>query len=102
MTCTRTQEFLVKNKIATKTTLDARKNKMGQKEALELLSKVDEVYAAKGKKIVHFNLKKDKPSHEQLLAALLGPTGNLRAPSAIVGKKLIVGFDPDTYSALVG
>ena len=102
MTCTRTQEFLVKNKVSTKTTLDARKNKMGQKEALELLSKIDEVYAAKGKKVVHFNLKKDKPSQEQLLAVILGPTGNLRAPSAIVGKKLIVGFDPDTYSELVG
>jgi arsenate reductase-like glutaredoxin family protein len=102
MTCTRTQEFLAKNKVSTKATLDARKNKMGAKEALELLNKIDEVYAAKGKKVIHFNLKKDKPSNEDLLAVLLGPTGNLRAPSAIVGKTLIVGFDPDTYSELVG
>ncbi len=29
--------------------------------------------------------------------AMLGPTGNLRAPTLVVGKTVIVGFDQETY-----
>ena len=31
------------------------------------------------------------------LAVLLGPTGNLRAPAAVVGKTLVVGFNEEVY-----
>ena len=30
--------------------------------------------------------------------ALLGPTGNLRAPTVRVGKTLLVGFDENSYA----
>jgi len=63
---------------------------------------VDEVYVAKGKKIVHLDLKREKPARAQLLGLLLGPTGNLRAPTLRKGRKLIVGFDEDTYKKLLG
>ena len=33
---------------------------------------------------------------------LLGPTGNLRAPTLRKGKTLIVGFDAETYAELLG
>lgn len=74
---------------------------MGRDAALELTNDVDEIFAAKGAKIVHFDMKKNKPTKDELLAALLGPTGNLRAPAIIRGKKLIVGFNEDTYSKLL-
>jgi hypothetical protein len=32
------------------------------------------------------------------LDAMLGSTGNLRAPTAVIGKHIIVGFNEDTYS----
>jgi len=67
-----------------------------------LLQKVKEVYAAKGKRVVHFDLKKDKPSEDELAKVLLGPTGNLRAPTLRIGKTLLVGFDEDTYKAILG
>ena len=63
---------------------------------------VDELYVAKGKKIVHVNLKREKPPRAELLGLLLGPTGNLRAPTLRKGRKLIVGFDEDTYKRLLG
>jgi len=58
------------------------------------------VYAAKGKQVVHLNLKKDKPSEDELLKLVLGPTGNLRAPTLQVGKKLIVGFQEEMYESI--
>ncbi len=43
---------------------------------------------------------KDNPDDETLAALLLGPTGNLRAPTIRRGKTLIVGFNDDTYKKL--
>ena len=70
-------------------------------EALALARRADRVVAARGKTVVEFDLKKDAPDDEGLLAVLLGPTGNLRAPAALVGKTLVVGFNPDVYRAVL-
>jgi len=63
---------------------------------------VNEIYAAKGKKITHVNVKKEKPDAETLGKLLLGPTGNLRAPTLRKGKTLVVGFDEKTYREVFG
>jgi arsenate reductase-like glutaredoxin family protein len=67
---------------------------------LELAAKVSELYVAKGQKVVQLNLKKDQPSESDLLKLLLGPTGNLRAPTLLYGKKLIVGFNQEMYETI--
>lgn len=100
MTCARTQEFLAKNKIETAQVADAKKQKKGPEEALALAANADILYATKGKKVVRLDLKKDKPAKEELLALMIGPSGNLRAPTVIKGKTLIVGFDEQTFSEL--
>ncbi len=97
MTCARTQEFLAKHKIERSVLVNAKKMTLKEKDALALAAEVDEIYAAKGKKVTHLDLQKDKPDKETLKGILLGPTGNLRAPTLRIGKTLIVGFDPETY-----
>ena len=52
--------------------------------------------------MVHLNLKKDKPTEEEILKLVLGPTGNLRAPTLVVGKKLLVGFEEGMYGEVFG
>jgi arsenate reductase-like glutaredoxin family protein len=69
---------------------------------LSLVNQANELYAAKGKNVVHINLKKDRPDEETLRKLLLGPTGNLRAPTLRKGKTLIVGFDEATYKKVFG
>jgi arsenate reductase-like glutaredoxin family protein len=66
-----------------------------------LAAGADEIYASKGTKTVHFDLKKEKPSSEALANVMLGPTGNLRAPTVRVGKTLVIGFDEDTYTKVL-
>ena len=51
---------------------------------------------------MHVDLKREKPPRAELLSLLLGPTGNLRAPTLRKGRKLIVGFDEATYKQLLG
>lgn len=70
---------------------------MGEAEALELVKDVDEIYSAKGKTVRHLRVDTSKVDREELLSLLLGPTGNLRAPTARVGRTLLVGFDAATY-----
>jgi len=67
-----------------------------------LVKQVNQVYVAKGKKLVHMNLKKEQPDEALLKKLLLGPTGNLRAPTLRKGKTLVVGFDAETYEKVFG
>ena len=60
-----------------------------------LLAAVDEVVIAKGKAA------RALPAKEVALDDLRGPTGNYRAPMLRVGKKLLVGFHPETLEALL-
>ena len=56
---------------------------------------MNKVVVAKGKNVVTFDLKKDPPDDDTLAAHLLGPTGNLRAPSVRRGSTLYVGFNEE-------
>jgi arsenate reductase-like glutaredoxin family protein len=87
--------------VETAAQVDARKATLKEKEALALAAQADEIYASKGKQVVHLDLKKDKPDKATLAALLLGPTGNLRAPTLRKGRTLIVGFDEATYARLL-
>ena len=66
-------------------------------QALAVLSGADELYAIKGKRVVHVDLRKGRRDRALLLELLLGPTGNLRAPTLRKGRTLLVGFDEATY-----
>ncbi len=72
-----------------------------RRDALALAREADELYATKGRQVIHLDLKKDKPDEATLLGLLLGPTGNLRAPVLRRGRTLIVGFDEATYKRLL-
>ncbi|HBU56883.1 MAG TPA: hypothetical protein DEB33_03955 [Gemmatimonadetes bacterium] len=56
---------------------------------------VKDLYIAKGKKSLHFDLSSDRPSDEELLAHLLGRSGKLRAPAIRSGDLLVVGYSGD-------
>ncbi len=96
-TCAKSQSFLQKNCVPIKETTDARKTRLGRAEALELARSANRVVVVRGAIAITFDLKRDRPSDEELMAVMLGPTGNLRAPTIRRGKTLVVGFNPDAY-----
>ena len=101
MTCKKTQEFLAKTGTETRTVVNATQTHLALKEAKELLKGVDEIVSSRGPKVVRLSMK-DKPDDAALERALIGPTGRLRAPTARVGRRLLVGFDEATYRATLG
>lgn len=69
---------------------------MGDADVKALLASVEEVVVAKGKAVRTLAAKATS------LDDLKGPTGNYRAPMLRVGRKLLVGFHPETLEALLG
>ena len=84
-----------------KETVDA-KAKLGKSDAIKLAKASSKVVIAKGKKVTTFSMKKDAPDEATLAAHLLGPTGNLRAPTIVRGKTLLVGFNEEVYADVIG
>ncbi len=74
--------------------------KLGRGDALRLASDASDVVVSKGKRITSFVMKKDPPDETTLLLHMLGPTGNLRAPTVRQGKTLLVGFSEEAYERL--
>lgn len=68
--------------------------KLGKSEAAELVKQAAKVFVAKGKAVDEFAGGKPNAA---AVAAMLGPTGNLRAPTLRVGKTVVVGFSEELY-----
>jgi len=63
--------------------------------ALPLLEGVTRLHVAKGSKVLHFDLARDRPSKADLLGMLLGRSGKLRAPTIRTGATLLVGYNSE-------
>ncbi len=82
--------------------VNAAKTRLGPADALALLAGIDAVIATRGRKVVRFDLAGDRPDDETLLRHLIGPSGNLRAPTMRVGRVLVVGHDAAVYAEVLG
>jgi arsenate reductase-like glutaredoxin family protein len=72
--------------------------KLGADDARRLLESASRLIAAKGKKVSEF--KAGATTSDEAVAAMLGPTGNLRAPTLKVGKTVLVGFNEEAFAAV--
>ena len=82
--------------------VNATKHRFGPDDMRELLSGAALIVVARGKKSLRFNMTKDAPSDEELFKAIIGPSGNLRAPAIRTGKTWHVGFHEEAYGAHFG
>ncbi len=80
--------------------VDAKKKVLGSADALAMLKGIEHLYVAKGKKVIHLDLRKTEV--EDAVPLLLGPTGNVRAPLLRKGKTLLVGFEESMYREVLG
>jgi arsenate reductase-like glutaredoxin family protein len=73
--------------------------KLGEDTARELIAAADAIYIAKGKKVDAFTR---EDTADDIVVKMLGSTGSLRAPTIVVGPKLLVGFNEETYQEVLG
>jgi hypothetical protein len=74
--------------------------KLGRDVAEAMLAESTALHVAKGKKLTTF--KGAELQSEDAVKAMLGPTGNLRAPTLRVGKTLLVGFNEELFESTFG
>jgi arsenate reductase-like glutaredoxin family protein len=102
VTCQRARDFIAAEEISVLDQADARKERRDPEQALALAKEANKIIVAKGAKVVMFDMKKDPPDDATLLAHLIGPTGNLRAPAVVKGKTLLIGFNEEAYKNGLG
>jgi len=73
--------------------------KLGASDAKAIAKESSRVYVAKGKKLDVFDMKTAKLG--EVAEKMLGPTGNLRAPTMRIGKTTVVGFNEDTFAEVL-
>ena len=101
MSCKKTQEFLAQNDIEDGTVHSASREPLENEAALSVLEGAAELVVAKGKKTLRYDLKKARPSDEELLALLLGRSGKLRAPTLRQGTQVLVGYNQEIMDLLI-
>ena len=73
--------------------------KLAKADAAAMAKAASKIYVAKGKKLSEFM---GGSAGKETIEAMLGPTGNLRAPTLRRGKTVIVGFNEELYEQLLG
>lgn len=71
-------------------------------EAAALVEQADRLVVAKGKKLTELDLNLESPTEELVAKLMLGPTGNLRAPTLRVGRTLVVGYNENVMTETLG
>jgi len=77
---------------------DARKEKLNSTEVWERIKTAQSIRVAKGKKVDVFDPTVDP--QDTILKAIMGRSGNLRAPTLQVEDTFFVGFNAPLYDAI--
>jgi len=75
--------------------VDARKKRFTAEAIWDLLYQAKTIITMKGKKVQRWNPMVDDKS--TILQHVIGPSGNLRAPTYRIKNKFIVGFNQEFY-----
>ena len=82
--------------------MNAAKERFGKSDLKKIFADASKVIVGKGKKVVTFNMKDTSPGDADFVAAVLGPTGNLRAPAIRTGKTWLIGFHEEPFGERFG
>ncbi len=90
--------YFEQNKVEVAEILDARKEKIDNNGAWDLIQTRSVVYIGKGKKV--FTYKPDETVKEEILKAAMGRSGNLRAPTVRTAQGIFIGYNDQIYREL--
>ena len=76
----------------------ANKEKINSQTAWKMLESASLIRTGKGKKRQDWDPASD--DKENILKDVIGPSGNLRAPTWRIGNDFIVGFNPELYEGV--
>jgi arsenate reductase-like glutaredoxin family protein len=81
--------------------VNVRRNPVSEAAAFKLAATLNRIQAKIGGKVFSYDMKKEKPTRAELKKALIGRSGDMRAPVLVVGKCLMAGFDESVYREIL-
>jgi len=81
--------------------VNVRKEPVSKAKAFKLAKEMKTVHAKVGAKLKTWDLSKEKMTADDLAKALIGRSGDMRAPVLVVGKTLMAGYDESIYKSLL-
>ena len=88
--------------VTVRETVNAGKEKFGPRDLKTVFADATKVVVARGKKVLTFDMKETSPADEEFQKVVIGPSGNLRAPTIRSGKTMLVGFSEEAFSERFG
>lgn len=79
---------------------NAKKEPITGEDVLQLFADVKTLVVANGKKIIH--LDPALMDRQELISAVVGRSGNLRAPALRIGTTFYIGFNEELYTTIAG
>jgi hypothetical protein len=88
--------LIASTKTTVRETVDAKKQRYGAKDLAALFKGAKRILVCKGTKVTELD-----PGKKMEFDIMLGPSGNLRAPTARVGGTWLVGFGEATWKEIL-
>lgn len=99
MTCKKAQEFLDQENVIISEKINANKIKYNSDQSWEILKNAEIIFVSKGKKEIEWITSKDEKN--LILKSVLGPSGNLRAPTWRIKNSFLIGFNIEQYKKVL-
>lgn len=101
-TCSKAKAFLDEHGIASREVVLARQVAIEPTTAFAMLDKVQHLAVVRGSKVYEFERPQFAEQDEQIESMIIGRSGSLRAPTIRVGTTMIVGYEKNLYSRVLG
>jgi arsenate reductase-like glutaredoxin family protein len=99
--CAKAKEFLSEYELDVRQTLDARRTRIGPSGVAAVVEDAKTVLVSDGRSVRRYDVAKRQHDRSDMLARMVGPTGNLRAPTIRRNGLVVVGYHVDSMKELV-
>jgi arsenate reductase-like glutaredoxin family protein len=99
--CRKAHAFLSDYELVVRERVDARRTRIGPSELSEVVKGAKTVLVSNGRSVARFDLSSGARGRSEMFARMVGPTGNLRAPTLRRGPLVVVGYHADSLKELV-
>lgn len=99
--CRKAQDFLSDYELVVRERVDARKTRIGPSALADVVKGAKTVLVSNGRSVARFELAPGSRQRGEMFARMVGPTGNLRAPTLKRGGLVVVGYHADSLKELV-
>jgi arsenate reductase-like glutaredoxin family protein len=99
--CRKAQQFLSDYELVVREKVDARRTRIGPSALSKVVDGAKTVLVSNGRNVARFDLKANGRAPSDMYARMVGPTGNLRAPTLRRGGLVVVGYHADSMQEFV-